>query len=591
MKMNQIIKRRSLPDNINLPDSIHPILQRVLAARDINAASQLAYGLENLQPYTTLLGIEEAVNLLYDALNQQARILIVADFDADGATSCATAMKALQQMGAKKIGFLVPNREKQGYGLSPEIVQVAYKDSFLVHTPSSDIPDLLITVDNGISSIKGVKAAKEKGMRVLVTDHHLPGTHKPDADAIVNPNQEGDAFPSKNLCGVGVIFYVMMALRAHLREKGWFAEQNIPEPNLATLLDLVALGTVADVVTLDYNNRILIEQGLRRIRANYCCPGIRALVQLSKREQSYLIASDLAFYLGPRLNAAGRMDDMSYGIACLLSETDFEAKQHADLLQMFNQDRRLEEDKMQQEALSMLDTLGDPDKLPIGLCLLDEKWHQGVIGILAARIKERLHRPVIIFTHDKDKKDQAQKMIRGSGRSVEGVHLRDVLERIATQQPEIMGHFGGHAMAAGLTIPHSQFQAFQQAFDKGIRQHLSLEDLQGTIYSDGPLSGEELNLDLAEQIRILTPWGHHFPEPVFDGEFELVDRRVLKEKHLKMQVRPIEGGPLIDVIAFNTVDSEWPNQVNRVQIAYRLDVNVFRGSKNVQLMAMYVIPQ
>jgi single-stranded-DNA-specific exonuclease len=590
--MNKIIKRRPLPEQIDLPDSLHPVLQRVLAAREIKKESELEYGLENLLPYTTLLGIEKAVNLLYDALDQQARILIVADFDADGATSCATAIKALRLMGAKNIGFLVPNREKQGYGLSPQIVEIAYKDSFLANTPYH-APDLLITVDNGISSVKGVQAAKEKGMRVLVTDHHLPGKQTPNADAIVNPNQNDDPFPSKNLCGVGVIFYVMMALRAHLRKKDWFTKQGIPEPNLANLLDLVALGTVADVVTLDYNNRILIEQGLRRIRANYCCPGLRALIEISKREQSQLIASDLAFYVGPRLNAAGRMDDMSYGIACLLSGTDFEAKQHADLLQLFNQERRLEESKMQEEALNQLDILGDPDQLPIGLCLLDESWHQGIIGILAARIKERLHRPVIIFTHDKELENAThnEKMIRGSGRSVEGVHLRDVLERIATQQPEVIDHFGGHAMAAGLTIPHSQFQAFQQAFDQAIRQHLSVEALQGTIYSDGPLSGEELNLDLAEEIRRLTPWGHHFPEPIFDGEFELIDRRLLKEKHLKMQVRPIEGGPLIEVIAFNTVDTDWPVQVNRVQLAYRLEVNIFRGAKNLQLMAMLVIPQ
>jgi single-stranded-DNA-specific exonuclease len=576
--MDKIIKRR--PNNIALPDTLHPVIKRVLAARNINDASELDYGLQNLLPYTSLLGIDDAVNLLYEALTKQARILIVADYDADGATSCALAIKALRQMGAQKVGFLVPNREKHGYGLTPEIVKVALTDSLLAYAPPGLAPDLLITVDNGISSINGVEAAKQHGMRVLLTDHHLPGKKLPKADAIVNPKQDGDNFPSKNICGVGVIFYVMMALRARLRDKGWFTAQ--AEPNLANFLDLVALGTVADVVTLDYNNRILVEQGLRRIRADRCCPGIRALVQVSGRDQKNLVASDLGFYLGPRINAAGRMDNMSHGIACLLSDNDFNAREHAQLLQTFNEERRLEEAKMQQEALEMLDTLGTDDNMPIGLCLLYEKWHQGVVGILAARIKDRLHRPVIIFTYDKDNK------IRGSGRSVQGVHIRDVIETIATQHPGMVTYFGGHAMAAGLTIPRTQFEAFQQAFDEEIRKYLSADDLQGVIYSDGTLSGEDFNLDLAEQLRILTPWGHNFPEPIFDGEFELLGRRVLKDKHLKMQVCPIDGGPQIDVIAFNTVDTDWPADVSRVKLAYKLEINVFRGLTNLQLKAMSV---
>jgi single-stranded-DNA-specific exonuclease len=580
--MKKIIKRRHLPDNIDLPDTLHPIIRRVLAARDVNDANELNYGLQNLLSYSSLLNIDDAVILLCEAITQQARILIVADFDADGATSCTLAVKALRQMGAKKVGFLVPNREKHGYGLSPEIVEFAFNDSFLTHTPPGETPDLLITVDNGISSVKGVQAAKQRGMRVLVTDHHLQGLELPNAEAIINPNQHNDLFPSKNLCGVGVIFYVMMALRAGLRDKGWFTAQHIPEPNLANFLDLVALGTVADVVTLDYNNRILVEQGLKRIRANYCCPGIRALIQVAGCEQNHLIASDLAFYVGPRLNAAGRMDDMSYGIACLLSEDDFNAKQHAQLLQTFNQERRLEEAKMQEDAVKMLDMLGDFNNLPIGLCLLDEQWHQGVVGILASRIKDRLHRPVIIFTHDKNDK------IRGSGRSVAGVHIRDIIEHISTQHPDMISHFGGHAMAAGLTIPRTHFKAFQHTFDKEVRQYLSMDKLHGVIFSDGMLSGEDFTLELAEQLRILTPWGHNFPEPIFDGEFELLKRRLLKNKHLKMQVRPLEGGQPIEVIAFNTVDTDWPANVNRIQLAYRLDVNVYRGMKNVQLMARYV---
>lgn len=571
--MDKIIKRRPLPKNIELPDTINPIIKRLLAARGINDVSELDYGLQNLLPYSSLLGIDTAVDLLYEALTQHARILIVADYDVDGASSCVLALKALQQMGAKKIGFLVPNREKHGYGLTPAIVELALKDNF---------PDLLITVDNGISSIAGVEVAKKQGMRVLVTDHHLPGDDLPKADAIVNPKQQGDTFPSKNLCGVGVIFYVMMALRARLREKGWFSQSRVPEPNLANFLDLVALGTVADVVTLDYNNRILVEQGLRRIRANRCCPGIRALIEVSGREQNSLVASDLGFYVGPRINAAGRMDDMSYGIACLLSDNDFNAAQHARLLQTFNQERRLEETKMQDDALETLETLEKKENLPIGLCLLDEKWHQGVIGILAERIKDRLNRPVIIFTYDNDNE------IRGSARSVQGLHIRDVLDTIASQHPEMISRFGGHAMAAGLTIPRSQFEAFQKRFDEEVRKYLSVEELQGVIYSDGPLSGEDFNLELAEQLKTISPWGHHFPEPIFDGKFELLDRRLLKEKHLKMQVRPIDGGPKLEVIAFNTVDIDWPPEVTCLRLAYKLDVNRYRGATNLQLMAKYV---
>jgi len=572
--MDKIIKRRPLSKNLELPETLHPIIKRLLAARDINNVNELDYGLQNLLPYSSLLGIDTAVALLYEALTQQARVLIVADYDVDGASSCVLALKALQQMGIKKVGFLVPNREKHGYGLTPAIVELALQDDF---------PDLLITVDNGISSIAGVEAAKKQGMRVLVTDHHLPGDELPKADAIVNPKQQCDTFPSKNLCGVGVIFYVMMALRARLREKGWFSHLGIPEPNLADFLDLVALGTVADVVTLDYNNRILVEQGLRRIRANRCCPGIRALVEVSGCDQNSLVASDLGFYVGPRINAAGRMDDMSYGIACLLSDNDFNAAQHARLLQTFNQERRLEETKMQDEALGTLETIvKQKENLPIGLCLLDEKWHQGVIGILAARIKDRLHRPVIIFTYDKDNQ------IRGSARSVQGVHIRDLLDTIASQHPEMISHFGGHAMAAGLTIPRNQFEAFQKTFDAEVRKYLSVEELQGIIYSDGPLSGKDFNLELAEQLKTISPWGHHFPEPIFDGKFELLDRRLLKEKHLKMQVRPIDGGPKLEVIAFNTVDTDWPPEITQLTLAYKLDVNRYRGATNLQLMAKYI---
>ncbi|WP_069469696.1 single-stranded-DNA-specific exonuclease RecJ [Candidatus Marithrix sp. Canyon 246] len=557
-----IIKQRPLLHNIDLADSFHPVIKRILASRDIKDASELDYSLKNLLPYQDLLGINDAVDLLYDALKQQARILIVADYDVDGATSCTLAIKALRQMGAQNVRFLVPNREKDGYGLTPQIVE---QDSNA---------DLLITVDNGISSISGVEAAKQQGLKVLITDHHLPGQDLPAADAIVNPNQAADKFASKNLCGVGVIFYVMMALRARLREQNWFINQSIPETNLANFLDLVALGTVADVVTLDYNNRILVEQGLRRIRADCCCPGIRALIEVAQRTQNAITSNDLAFYLGPRINAAGRMDDMSYGIACLLSDNDYAAQQHAQLMQNFNQERRLAESKMQQQALEMLDI---DDQLSLGVCLFEPQWHQGIIGILASRIKDRLNRPVIVFTNDKPD------FIRGSGRSVQGVHLRDIIEHIATLNPQMISYFGGHAMAAGLTIPRSQFEAFQQAFDEQVRKYISKDDLEGIILTDGNLRSEDFNLELAEQLKMLTPWGQNFPEPVFENKFELLQHRILKEKHLKMQVRPLDGGEPIDAIAFNTVDT---NCVKQIQLVYKLDVNVFRGNKSLQLMVI-----
>ena len=575
--MKTIVRRDSVANN--LPTTLHPILKRVLANRGITDIAELDYSLKNLLPYSTLLNIDKAVELLYNAIVQQNRILIVADFDADGATSCTLAIKALKQMGAEKVGFIVPNRKEHGYGLRPEIVELIDKLPLMATTNSGNGADLLITVDNGISSHTGVEIAKQKGMLVLITDHHEPGAKLPNADAIVNPKQVGDKFPSKNLCGVGVIFYVMLALRAYLRNKNWFTKQNIPEPNLAEYLDLVALGTIADVVSLDYNNRILVEQGLRRIKANHCCPGIRALIQESKREQANLVASDLAFYLGPRLNAAGRMDDMSYGIACLLCEDDSTAKQHTKLLQVFNQERRAEEAKMHQEANNMLE-IGDIEKLYSGLCLLDEQWHQGVTGILASRIKDRLHRPVIIFTYD------TETTIRGSGRSVAGVNIRDVIDTIATKNPDMVIHFGGHAMAAGLTIKRDQFETFLSAFDDEVSNHLAREELRGIIFSDGELTAEDFSLELIEQLQDLTPWGHDFPEPVFDGQFDLIDHKLLKERHLKMQVRPIDGGSVLDAIAFNTGDQTL--DTDQVQLAYRLNVNIFRGMKNVQLMVEHI---
>ncbi|MCP4697390.1 MAG: single-stranded-DNA-specific exonuclease RecJ, partial [Gammaproteobacteria bacterium] len=454
--MKKTIRRRPVPESTSLSDKFHPVLKRVLAARQIVSDADLDYSLQNLPPWQGLLGIDTAADLLCEALAAQWRIVIVADFDADGATACTVAVRALRLLGAKNIDYVVPDRFKHGYGLTPAIVEIA----------AARHPDLLITVDNGISSLEGVRIAKQHGMRVLITDHHLPGDILPQADAIVNPNQPGDRFPGKNFAGVGVIFYVMLALRARLRESGRFANSTMP--NLAKLLDLVALGTVADVVPLDYNNRILVSQGLARIRAGECCAGIQALAKISVRDPTYVMAADLAFYLGPRLNAAGRMENMSYGIECLLNDDPRSAAEQARALDAFNQERRVVEADMQEDALEILNSLNEEASLPFGLCLFDEHWHEGVIGILASRIKERLHRPVIVLTGTQEPNEE----IKGSARSVPGVHIRDVLSNLSARCPDLIGKFGGHAMAAGLSLPRGNLEEFKRAFDQEVRRSL-----------------------------------------------------------------------------------------------------------------------
>lgn len=566
--MSLRIQRRHVPPAPDLTD-LHPVLQRVLAARSITNKQQLDYSLQNLIPFNSLHQIESAVRLLAAALTHQWRIVVVADYDADGATSCALAIKALKQMGAQFLSFLVPNRERHGYGLSPEVVELtlAYQ------------PQLLITVDNGIASLQGVERAKQYGIRVLITDHHLPGQTLPEADAIVNPNQQGDSFPCKHLAGVGVIFYVMLALRSYLKEKNWFEQQQLPVPNLANLLDLVALGTVADVVPLDYTNQILVEQGLRRIRSGHCCLGIQALIQVARRQQMELTTGDLAYSVAPRLNAAGRMDDMQYGIDCLLSEDNKTAQEYAENLNIFNDERRYVESEMQVEAKVILDRLYlDKNDLPYGLCLFDSHWHQGVVGILASRIKDRFHRPVIIFTL------AANGELRGSGRSVKGVHLCDVLREIHTQHPDLITKFGGHAMAAGLSLPQSTLAQFQTAFDQTVRKYLTETDLQGMIYTDGSLQPDEFNLKLAESLKFSIPWGQNCPEPLFEGKFKILSRQVFKDKHLKMQVSPLDDSASLEAIAFNTVDDDWPDAVQYVYLLYQLEVNSFYREKTVRLL-------
>lgn len=564
------IELRQAPAVLPFLGHLPPLLTRLYAARGVERAEELEKSLARLIPYRELKGIEAAVELLVTALKDGQRMLIVGDFDADGATASAVGVLGLRMLGAAHVDYLVPNRFEYGYGLTPEIVEVALARQ----------PDLLITVDNGISSIEGVAAAKAAGLRVLITDHHLPGAEIPAADAIVNPNQPGCTFPSKALAGVGVMFYVLMALRARLRELGWFATR--AEPNLAELLDLVALGSVADVVPLDANNRILIAQGLARIRKGVARAGINAIIEVASKQASRITSTDLGFIIGPRLNAAGRLDDMSLGIECLLSDDADLARDMAVELDRLNQDRKSIEQGMQREALAQLKDL-PLDDMPFGLCLFDADWHQGVIGILASRLKERYHRPTIAFA------DAGEGMLKGSARSVPGFHIRDALDAIAARYPRLIQKFGGHAMAAGLSLAEENFADFAKAFDQEVRRQLAPEDLEGRLLSDGSLNAEEFHLDLAKALRHAGPWGQHFPEPVFHGVFELVQQRLVGERHLKMQLKTECGSRVIDAIAFNIDRDVWPNaSVRWVEAAYKLDVNEFRGQESVQLLVSYL---
>lgn len=571
--MQKLIRRRSPEPLIEFPQ-FPPLLQRIYSSRGIKNQNQLQYSLAQLLK-PTFKGLDDAVAILADAVVAQAKVMIIGDFDADGATSSALGVLALRAMGLPHVDFLVPNRFEYGYGLTPEIVTVA----------AAQTPDVIITVDNGISSIDGVNVARELGMAVIITDHHLPGEFLPEADAIVNPNQPGCPFPSKNLAGVGVIFYVMNALRAELRTMGWFAESGIPEPNMASFLDLVALGTVADVVPLDYNNRILVAQGLARMRTGHARPGINAMLEVAGRSPQKLVTSDLGFAIGPRLNAAGRLDDMSLGIQCLLCETPALAREMALQLDELNRDRKAIETGMQQEALRMLQKqlALDEQSLPWGLCLFDETWHQGVIGILASRIKDKYHRPTIVFA------DVGNNEIKGSARSIPGLHIRDALDVVAKRNPHLLDKFGGHAMAAGMSLKRENFEAFAKAFDEEVRRQLGEEDLQAVIQTDGELNQQEFNMQLAQQLRDAGPWGQHFPEPVFDGEFFIVQQKLVGEKHLKLllAVNANDAGWL-EAVAFNIDLALWPNnQVKKIRAAYRLDINEYRGNYSLQLLIDY----
>lgn len=568
------IESRPLPETLPDLGALPPLLTRLYAARGVQSAAELDKGLARLIPYQQLKGMDAAVELLVQGLKNGQRMLIVGDFDADGATASTVGVLGLRLLGAANVDYLVPNRFEYGYGLTPEIVAVALERA----------PQLLITVDNGISSVEGVAAAKAAGLTVLVTDHHLPGAELPAADAIVNPNQPGCEFPSKALAGVGVMFYVLLALRARLRDMGWFTAQR-PEPNLGELLDLVALGSVADVVPLDANNRILVHQGLARIRAGRARPGLRAILEVAGRDHRRITSTDLGFILGPRLNAAGRLDDMGLGIECLLCEDEALARDMAVQLDQLNQDRKAIEQGMQREALAQLKDLPLED-MPFGLCLFEPDWHQGVIGILASRMKERYHRPTIAFA------DAGDGVLKGSARSVPGFHIRDALDAVAAKHPELISKFGGHAMAAGLSLPQANFAAFAAAFDAEVRRQLCEDDLTGRLLSDGALSIEEFHLPLARELRNAGPWGQHFPEPLFHGVFQLVQQRVVGERHLKVVLKSECGSVQLDGIAFGVDRDIWPNPTVRwVELAYKLDVNEYRGQESVQLLIAHISPR
>ncbi|ELW3944226.1 single-stranded-DNA-specific exonuclease RecJ [Salmonella enterica] len=571
MKQQRQLRRREADETAELLlADLPPLLRRLYASRGVRSARELERSVKGMLPWQQLSGMDNAVEILYNAFREGIRIIVVGDFDADGATSTALSVLGMRALGCDNISYLVPNRCEDGYGLSPEVVDQAKARG----------AQLIVTVDNGISSHAGVAHAKTLGLPVIVTDHHLPGDTLPDAEAIINPNLRDCEFPSKSLAGVGVAFYLMLALRTFLRDKGWFDERGIVPPNLAELLDLVALGTVADVVPLDANNRILTWQGLSRIRAGKCRPGIKALLEISNRDPQQLAASDLGFALGPRLNAAGRLDDMSVGVALLLCDNLGEARVLASELDALNQTRKEIEQGMQAEALILCEKLErSSETLPGGLAMYHPEWHQGVVGILASRIKERFHRPVIAFAPAGDG------TLKGSGRSIQGLHMRDALERLDTLYPDLMIKFGGHAMAAGLSLEEHKFEQFQQRFGELVTEWLDPALLQGEVISDGPLSAAEMSMEVAQLLRDAGPWGQMFPEPLFDGRFRLLQQRLVGERHLKVMVEPVGGGPLLDGIAFNIDTTCWPdNGVREVELAYKLDINEFRGNRSLQII-------
>ena len=573
--MTPAVKRRqtAIPEALKRT-TLSPLLQRVYANRGITSAEELNLGLSGLLPPSALKGAADAAGLLADAIEGEARVVVVGDFDADGATSSALAVSVLRQMGLRDISYLVPNRFEFGYGLSPEIVALAAERE----------PDLIVTVDNGISSHAGVATAQGLGISVLITDHHLPGDDLPPADVIVNPNQPGCHFPSKCLAGVGVMFYVLTALRAELRHRGWFEMTGIEPPNLGDVLDLVALGTIADVVPLDRNNRILVAAGLARIRAGRARPGIEALLEVAGRNPSKITSTDLGFLVGPRLNAAGRLEDMSIGIECLLADNSFAARPLAQQLHELNLARRDIEAGMQAEALAQLEHVQlSESELPFGLSVYDASFHQGVVGIVASRIRERYHRPTIVFA------DAGEGELKGSGRSIDGVHIRDVLDRVAATRPGLIAKFGGHAMAAGLSLERENYNDFVSAFNDAVAEALHHKPPEPLIETDGELEIDDMQLSVADGLLAAGPWGQQFPAPVFDGRFTLRNQRLLKDKHLKMTLEA--SGTVFDAIAFNVDVERWPDPaVSEVGVVYTLDINEYRGERRLQLLVSSLWP-
>jgi len=574
---SSIVRRDAVVSDELKSSDLHPLLKKIYANRGVTSLKQVDYSLKGLVDYSLLKDIDVAAEIVSQAIIDGKRIVVVGDFDADGATSCAVMIRSLKAFGLSDVDYLVPNRFDYGYGLSPQIVEVAAESK----------PDLIITVDNGISSIDGVARASELGIQVVVTDHHLAADVLPEAAAIVNPNQPGCEFPSKMIAGVGVAFYLMLAVRARLREKNWFSDETgRAEPNMANYLDLVALGTVADVVPLDENNRILVESGLQRIRKNKACAGINALLTIAGKSIEGSSSQDFGFIIGPRLNAAGRLDDMSIGIECLLCD-DYElAFKYASTLNQMNQERRQIEGEMLGQAYEILNKqmalLDDEEQIPDALALYDEQWHQGVVGLLASRIKEKYHRPVIAFAESGDGE------LKGSGRSIPGLHMRDVLDVISKQHDGLIEKFGGHAMAAGLTIRQENFSRFQQAFDRQVSSVLRPEDLNNISETDGPVDEEYMTIEASQIFKYASPWGQLFPEPVFDDEFKVLNWRIVGEKHLKLELVKQETGVCYSAIAFNKTDKDLPVGDKNIHIVYHLDVNEYRGKRSLQLIVQHI---
>ena len=594
MKSPRIERRPMAVATGDWPDSVHPVLRRVYTARGIASPVEIEHRLVSMLSPQALGGIERACDLVENAIRENVRIVVVGDFDADGATGTAVAVRGLRLLGAREVGYAVPNRFRHGYGLSPPVVEELL----------SQHPQLLITVDNGVAAHAGVAAAKAHGMQVIVTDHHLPGETLPEADAIVNPNLPGDHFPSKTLAGVGVMFYLLLALRARLRERGWFARtekcgegsplldvrdqddrKSNAEPDLSSLLDLVALGTVADLVPLDRNNRILVEAGLKRIRSGRACAGVVALIESGRRDPATLVASDLGFVVAPRINAAGRLEDMSLGIECLLTDDVARARELAESLSAINVERRELQSGMVEQAQAEVHkwTLSHgTESLPQGLVLFDASWHHGVVGLVASKLKELLHRPVIACAPAGAGSDE----VKASGRSIAGFHLRDALAEIDSRRPGLLRRFGGHAMAAGLSLHRGDVETFAAAFDAVVRERIAPDALDAVMLTDGELDPEDFSLGLAQQLRYAGPWGQGFPEPLFDGVFVVESWRVLGEKHLRFALRRDGVANALEAVMFNAYTGAPPPA--RLRTAFSLDANEWQGRYKLQLLLRHI---